>query len=135
MKQLFRCEYCDKIGTAEQITEHEKEYRNIYQIALDNAKDDIRYCYDDFGRSVPKERLDEIKLLQELVDKNESRDVINKKIITISTGTNTYDEGWEGYCPCCKSIVKQSFYEEEVNYCSYCGQKLSWKQNENEKES
>ena len=35
--------------------------------------------------------------------------------------------GWEGYCPCCKSIVKQSFYEEEVNYCSYCGQKLSWK--------
>ena len=135
MKQLFRCEYCDKIGTAEQITEHEKEYRNIYQIALDNAKDDIRYCYDDFGRSVPKERLDEIKLLQELVDKNEPRDVINKKIITISAGTNTYDEGWEGYCPCCKSIVKQSFYEEEVNYCSYCGQKLSWKQNENEKEN
>ena len=135
MKQLFRCEYCDKIGTAEQITEHEKEYRNIYQIALDNAKDDIRYCYDDFGRSVPKERLDEIKLLQGLVDKNEPRDVINKKIITISAGTNTYDEGWEGYCPCCKSIVKQSLYEEEVNYCSYCGQKLSWKQNENEKES
>ena len=115
--------------------ENEKEYRNIYQVALDNAKDDIRYCYDDFGRSVPKERLDEIKLLQELVDKNEPRDVINKKIITIFDGTNTYDEGWEGYCPNCKSIVKQSFYEEEVNYCSYCGQKLSWKQNENEKES
>ena len=38
MKQLFRCEYCDKIGTEEQIAEHEKEYRNIYQIALDNAK-------------------------------------------------------------------------------------------------
>ena len=42
--------------------------------------------------------------------------------------------GWEGCCPNCKSIVKQSFYEEEVNYCPYCGQKLSWKQNENEKE-
>ena len=25
MKQLFRCEYCDKIGTAEQIAAHEKE--------------------------------------------------------------------------------------------------------------
>ena len=25
MKQLFRCEYCDKTGTAEQISEHEKE--------------------------------------------------------------------------------------------------------------
>ena len=135
MKQLFRCEYCDKIGTEEQIAEHEKEYRNIYQIALDNAISDIDYKYHDFGEYIPKERLDEIKLLQELVDKNESKDVINKKTITISAGTNTYDEGWEGYCPCCKSIVKQSFYEEEVNYCPYCGQKLSWKQNENEKES
>ena len=25
MKQLFRCEYCYKTGTAEQIAEHEKE--------------------------------------------------------------------------------------------------------------
>lgn len=25
MKQLFRCEYCDKMGTAEQIADHEKE--------------------------------------------------------------------------------------------------------------
>ena len=25
MKQLFRCEYCDKTGTAEQIAAHEKE--------------------------------------------------------------------------------------------------------------
>ena len=115
--------------------ENEKEYRNIYQIALDNAISDIEYCYSDSFEEVPEKRLDEIKLLQELVDKNESRDVINKKIITIFDGTNTYDEGWEGYCPNCKSIVKQSFYEEEVNYCSYCGQKLSWKQNENEKES
>lgn len=93
--------------------ENEKEYRNIYQIALDNAKDDIRYCYDDFGRSVPKERLDEIKLLQELVDKNEPRDVINKKIITISAGTNTYDEGWEGYCPCCNTEQLHSHRERE----------------------
>ena len=110
--------------------ENEKEYRNIYQVALDNAINDIDYKYHDFGEYIPKERLDEIKLLQELVDKNESRDVLNRETITIFGGTN-----WEGYCPNCKSIVKQSFYEEEVNYCSYCGQKLSWKQNENEKES
>jgi hypothetical protein len=25
MKQLFRCEYCDEIGTEEEIREHEKE--------------------------------------------------------------------------------------------------------------
>ena len=30
MKQLFRCEYCDKIGTEEQIAEHEKEYMYNY---------------------------------------------------------------------------------------------------------
>lgn len=114
---------------------NEKEYRNIYQIALDNAISDIDYKYHDFGEYIPKERLDEIKLLQELVDKDESRNILNKKTITIFDGPNTYDEGWEGYCPNCKSIVKQSFYEEEVNYCSYCGQKLSWKQNENEKEN
>ena len=49
--------------------ENEKEYRNIYQIALDNAISDIDYKYHDFGEYIPKERLDEIKLLQELVDK------------------------------------------------------------------
>lgn len=113
--------------------ENEKEYRNKYQIALDNATNDIEYCYNDFGEDVPKERLDEIKLLHELVDKNTFRDVVDKKTITMFDGTNTWDEGWEGYCPRCQSIVKQSFYEEEVNYCSYCGQKLSWKQNETEK--
>lgn len=108
--------------------------KEMYQKALDNAISDIEYKHYDFGVDVPKNRLDEIKLLQELVDKNTFRDVVDKKTITIFDGTNTYDEGWEGYCPRCKSIVKQSFYEEEVNYCSYCGQRLSWKQNENEKE-
>ena len=106
----------------------EKENKNLYQVALDNAISDIEFC----GEYIPKERLDEIKLLQELVNKEESRDVVDKKIITIFDGTNIYDEGWEGYCPRCKSIVKQSFYEKEINYCSYCGQRLSWKQNENE---
>lgn len=114
--------------------ENEKEYRNKYEIALDNAISDIEYKHYDFGVDVPKERLAEIKLLQELVDKNTFRGVVDKKTITIFDGINTYDEGWEGCCPRCKSIVKQSFDEEEVNYCSYCGQKLSWKQNENEKE-
>lgn len=100
--------------------------KNKYQEALDNAVHDIDYKYHDFGEYIPKKRLDEIKLLQELVDKNTFRDVVDKKTITIFDEANTYDEGWEGYCPRCKSIVKQSFYEEEVDYCSYCGQKIKW---------
>ena len=111
--------------------ENEKEYKNIYQVALDNAIKDIEYKYYDFGVDVPKKRLDEIKLLQELVDK-EAPMPVDKKTINVFVGNNSYVESWEGYCLCCKSIVKQSFYEEEVNYCSYCGQKLSWKQNEKE---
>lgn len=103
--------------------------KDMYQEALNNAKDDIEYCYNDFGEDVPEKRLKEIRLLQELVDKAKPINVLNKKTITIFDGSNTYDEGWEGYCPCCKSTVKQSFYEEEVNYCSYCGQKLNWQQN------
>ena len=33
-------------------------------------------------------------------------------------------------CPKCNKEI-----EIHTNYCPYCGQKLSWKQNENEKES
>lgn len=106
---------------------------NRYQEALDNAISDIEYKHHDFGVEVPEERLAEIKLLKELVDKKTPMKVINRKTITISADElHTYDEGWEGYCPCCKSIIKQSFYEEEVNYCSYCGQHLNWQQNKKE---
>lgn len=38
------------------------EEKNKYQEALDNAINDIEYCYNDFGEYIPKERLDEIKL-------------------------------------------------------------------------
>ena len=31
MKQLFKCDYCSKIGTAEQIAEHEKECMYNYR--------------------------------------------------------------------------------------------------------
>ena len=81
MKQLFRCEYCDKIGTAEQIAEHEKEYRNIYQV-------------------------------------DEETEHIEVYAITCYN------------CPNCNKEI-----QIHTNYCPYCGQKLSWKQNENEKES
>ena len=30
MKQIFRCEYCDKLGTAEEISKHEEECIHNY---------------------------------------------------------------------------------------------------------
>ena len=80
MKQLFRCEYCDKIGTEEQIVEHEKECRNIYQV-------------------------------------DEETEHIEVYAITCYN------------CPKCNKEI-----QIHTNYCPYCGQKLDWKQNENEKE-
>ena len=102
----------------------------MYQKALDNAIKDIEYKYYDFGVDVPKNRLDEIELLQELVDKEEPRNIVNRKTVTVFIdGDTSWYEGWEDYCPRCKSIIEQNFYEEEVNYCPHCGQRLSWQQN------
>jgi len=53
---------------------------NEYQEALDNAKDDIEFCYNDYGEDVPEKRLKEIELLQELVNKEKPMNVVNKKI-------------------------------------------------------
>ena len=104
--------------------------KEMYQKALDNAIKDIEYKYYDFGVDVPKNRLDEIELLQELVDKEEPRNIVNRKTVTVFIdGDTSWYEGWEDYCPRCKSIIEQNFYEEEVNYCPHCGQRLSWQQN------
>ena len=109
----------------------EKENKNLYQVALDNAISDIKFYYNDYGEDVLKERLKEIELLQELINK-ETPMQIDKKTITVFVGNILYNERWEGYCPRCNSIVKQDFCEEKINYCSYCGQKLNWQQNKNE---
>lgn len=108
-----------------------KENKNLYQKALNNAINDIEYKYHDFGVDVPKERLDEIKLLQELVDK-EIPMPVDKKTATIFIGNNLYNESWEGYCLRCNSIIKRDFNEGEINYCPYCGQHLNWQQNKDE---
>lgn len=65
--------------------------KETYQKALDNAINDIEYKYYDFGVDVPKNRLDEIELLQELVDK-ETPMPVDKKTITVFVGNNLYDE-------------------------------------------
>lgn len=90
------------------------EEKNKYQEALDNAISDIAYKHYDFGFDVPEERLKEIDLLQELVDKETPKD-INLNYGEIQSNILYY------YCPNCDSKVK-----DKSKYCSNCGQKIKW---------
>ena len=85
--------------------------------ALDNAKDDIEYCYDDSCEEVPKKRLKELELLQELVDKE-----IPKKVKKRLKAISPIHDIVVGTCLNCG----EEDLKANCNYCSSCGQKLDW---------
>ena len=105
------------------------EEKNKYQEALDNAVHDIDYKYHDFGEYIPKERLDEIKLLQELVDKETPKEPIKESMIK-----EFKLEILQCKCPVCKigkvgQICDNGRKKEGIgftNYCPICGQKIKW---------
>lgn len=107
----------------------EMEEKNKYQEALDNAVHDIDYKYHDFGEYIPKERLDEIKLLQKLVDKEMPKEPIKEPMIK-----EFKLEILQCKCPTCKigkvgQICDNGRKKEGIgftNYCPNCGQKLKW---------
>lgn len=96
--------------------------KNKYQEALDNAVHDIDYKYHDFGEYIPKKRLDEIKLLQKLVDKEKPKDVEYISTVGDSDGYPVYDTA---ICPACNREFEVEC-EEHYDYCPSCGQKLKW---------
>lgn len=96
--------------------------KNKYQEALDNAVHDIDYKYHDFGEYIPKERLDEIKLLQKLVDKETPDKVEYISTVGDSDGYPVYDTA---ICPSCDREFEVEC-EEHYDYCPSCGQKLKW---------
>lgn len=98
------------------------EEKNKYQEALDNAISDIEYCYNDSFEEVPEKRLDEIKLLQELVDKETPKDVEYISTVGDSDGYPVYDTA---ICPACDREFEVEC-EEHYDYCPSCGQKLKW---------
>lgn len=102
----------------------EKENRNLYEVALDNAINDIEYKHHDFGVDVPKKRLDEIKLLQELVDKETPKKIIKLPYKDIY-GNKIEDSKTYFFngCPNCKGNVGI-----QAEYCRHCGQKLEWEE-------
>lgn len=102
---------------------------NKYQEALDNAINDIEYKHYDFGVDVPKERLDEIKLLQKLVDKEKPR-YVNYEYDGYADGCPVCDTA---YCPECGRYFDLDC-EEKCNYCPDCGQRLNWEFRELEEE-
>lgn len=105
------------------------EEKNKYQEALDNAVHDIDYKYYDFGEYIPKKRLDEIKLLQELVDKETPKEPIEESMIQ-----EFKIKVFQLKCPICKIGKVGQIFEDDrkkegvgfANYCSYCGQKIKW---------
>ena len=107
----------------------EMEEKNKYQEALDNAISDIEYCYNDSFEEVPEKRLDEIKLLQKLVDKETPKEPIKEPMIK-----EFKLEILQYKCPTCKickvgKIIDNGWEtkgEGFTNYCPICGQKLKW---------
>lgn len=107
----------------------EMKEKNKYQEALDNAVHDIDYKYHDFGEYIPKKRLDEIKLLQQLVDKETPKEPIKELMIK-----EFKLEILQCKCPVCKigkvgQICDNGRKKEGIgftNYCPICGQKLKW---------
>lgn len=100
----------------------EMKEKNKYQEALDNAVHDIDYKYYDFGEYIPKKRLDEIKLLQKLVDKETPKDVEYTEYDGFADGYPVYDTA---ICPSCDREFEVEC-EEHYDYCPSCGQKLKW---------
>ena len=101
------------------------EEKNKYQEALDNAVSDIEYCYNDSFEEVPEKRLKELRLLQELVDKETPKEPIDKGF---------KNDILQYKCPTCKigkvgRIIDNGWKtkgEGFTNYCPICGQKLKW---------
>lgn len=61
MKPLFRCEYCDKIGTAEEITDHETaciyNYDKLSCYTCKHAENMITKFICKAGRDIPEGKI------------------------------------------------------------------------------
>lgn len=61
MKQLFRCEYCNEIGTAEEMTKHEAECIHNYTkrscMTCKYAQRSFTKFTCDAGREIPDRKL------------------------------------------------------------------------------
>ena len=71
-----------------------------------------------------KEIEDAVDSLEELINKDKALQVDEETEHIEVYAITCYN------CPNCNKEI-----QIHTNYCPYCGQKLSWKQNENEKES
>lgn len=97
----------------------ENNNKNKYQEALDNFKDDltdIRDCSDNYFSYTTD---NDIKLLQELVDKEKPlKPIVIKQEFLLYGADSCY------YCGKCEKLIWGTHWEQ--NYCPYCGQKIDW---------
>lgn len=74
MKHLFRCEYCDKIGVAEEITEHESACVHNYNkkscFTCKHAENKITKFLCKAGKDIPEGQMFENCTIYEWDEKN-----------------------------------------------------------------
>lgn len=93
-----------------------------YQEALITLDELLRSCYDMLELKFPLRASAQIKLLQELADKETPQSLAYISTIGDSDGYPVYDVA---ICPSCDRKFEVE-YEEHYNYCPNCGQKLNW---------
>ena len=93
---------------------------NKYQEALDN----VRKVY------VESNHYDEedIRIFQELVDKETSMKVGNIQPLVLEEDIKNYGNARFNLCPKCQRIVYPFHISDysKIKYCENCGQKLDW---------
>lgn len=104
---------------------------NKYQEAFNRLS--FNFGLDCLDKDLYKGEIEDFKLFQELVDKATSKKPILSEIyLNDEDQTDIYDEN--GYidpnvccCPNCKKSKIYDFeYSEKFNYCTFCGQRIDW---------
>ena len=95
-----------------------------YEDALYTLLDIISECRVEKYIISNKEIEDAADSLEELINRDKALQVDDETEHIEVYAITCYN------CPKCNKEI-----QIHTNYCPYCGQKLSWKQNENEKES
>ena len=92
---------------------------NKYQEALANI---LFYCgHANYDKYLNPKVFEELKIIQELVDKATPKKVIIRAILYCNCNNGECDNGFIYHCPVCNICDV-----ENMNYCPDCGQALDW---------
>lgn len=87
-------------------------------------KDNIGGCIDPYEFSEEHQAIT-LELLELQIPKQEVEKITEHRLNDILIGTEKKD-----YCPTCDKMFYDQEWEDEVNYCSNCGQRIKWSDGE-----